>query len=526
MSVGQPRHRRGTPTLRSRVAVLATLVAVLTLVSAVAFLFVATHTEAAVTRDSQRRLTEAVSRLAGDYAAHAEFQAQHHERAPLDQPTIAGSDAALTALTTASFVHESGVEGGFYARANDRLLGYAFPTHDGPGVKRDIPPIERPLIEDVARRAAQDRQSTASVFRGPRDVIIFDAVPIGVGDAVAGSAWAMQRLPGLRSERSSSVSLGVVAFAAASLLCVGLAFVLAQGVRQGVARIEERLGELEQDLTAPSMRTGGGLEELGRIYDGIDGLAASLRQRMASEQQLRQALEHKERLAALGQVAAGVAHELRNPLATIRLRTQMVGRANADADVQRSVTMVLEEIGRLDQMVERLLSFSRPITLRLRPLRVADVLDTSVAALGDSLRAAGVTVEREPDVSPVTVTADADRLRQVLDNVLQNAIEASPSGAAVTIGVRIVGEHALITVRDHGSGLMGAVADHLFDPFVTTKVSGTGLGLSIAYEIVHAHDGRIEIANASGGGVVVSITLPLRGPRLTDALPLPKLVAT
>jgi hypothetical protein len=322
--------------LRSRVAVLATLVALLTIVSALAFVLVANTTEPAVTRQNQRELGDVAARLARDYAAYAAFQAARQQPAPLDQPAAIGSDDVLSALTTAALQHAGGVEGGFYARGADRLLGYAFPTHDGPGVKRDIPPIERPLIEEVARRAAQDGEPAESVFRGPRDVIIFDAVPIVVGGKTVGSTWLMKRLPGLRVERNSGFILGVAAFAVASLLCVSLAYLLARGVRHGVKRIERRLSDLERDLDIPPDGRFDGLQELGRIHIGIDRLASSLRQRMLSERALQQALEHQDRLAAVGQMAAGVAHEVRNPLATIRLRTQMMARASDDPEVRRN----------------------------------------------------------------------------------------------------------------------------------------------------------------------------------------------
>jgi signal transduction histidine kinase len=513
------RRVAGSRTLRSRVAVLAALVAVLTVISGIAFVVVATHTETAVTQQNQRRLADVVATLVRDYSTYAAYQARQHEVAPLGAPADAGSDAVLTAMTTATFGHETGVEGGFYARATDQLLGYAFPTHDGPGVKRDIPPIERPLIEDVARHATQDGLSTAFVFRGPRDVIVFDAAPVMASGATVGSVWAMKRLSGLRSESSTSVNLGVAAFAAASLLCVGLAYALARGVRRGVSKIEDRLQQLERDLEAQPPQGFAGLEELARIHEGIDRLATSLRDRIASEHALRQALEHKERLAAVGQVAAGVAHELRNPLATIRLRTQMVGRVSTDEDVQRSVAMVLEEIARLDEMVGRLLSFSRPIALRLRRVDVADLIGASLVATEEAARAAGVAVTAASFDSGLAIVGDLDRLRQVLDNVLGNAIEATPDGGRVTISARTVGDEVVVAVEDQGDGVSKDVADRVFDPFFTTKPAGTGLGLSIAYEIVHAHEGRLEIANARARGAIVSVWLPARGPRAYTAAP-------
>jgi signal transduction histidine kinase len=516
MTDSVPVHRvLGATSLRSRVAVLAALVVILTVVSGVAFVVVATNTEAAVTRQNQRRLAALAATLAHDY----ETRAPSHTRGlSLNEPSNPQSDEILAAISGAALVHEAGVEGGFYSRATDRLMGYAFPTHEGPTPKRDIPPIERPIIEDVARRAVQDLEPSASVFRGPRDVILFEAAPVLVNGTGAGSAWVMKRLPEVRSELATPFNLGVAAFVAASLLCVGLAYVLARGVSQGVVRIEDRLHDLERDIATPAAPGFGGLQELARIHHGINQLAASLRDRMETERELRHTLEHKERLAAVGQVAAGVAHELRNPLATIRLRTQMVGRASTDPDVQRSVTMMLQEIARLDDMVERLLSFSRPIALRLLTIDAADLVATSLAAIADTARQSGVTVHAPPGPPGLRLVCDPDRLRQVLDNVLQNAVEATPVGGRVTVTIHAADGEVVISVSDQGTGVTDAVAARVFDPFFTTKPSGTGLGLSIAYEIVRAHEGRLEIGNGPSAGATVSIALVASGPRENGAV--------
>jgi signal transduction histidine kinase len=505
-----PDRLRQLTSLRSRVAVLATLVALLTVVSAAAFVVVAINTEGAVTQQTQRHLADLAVALARGRASEAD----------------SGEDEALTTVTMSALSRDVGVEGGFYDGPSDRLIGYAFPTHGGPGVKRDIPPIERPIIEDIARRATQDGRPAASVFRGPRDVILFNAAPVIVGGAPIGSAWVMKRLPGLRAELSTGFNAGVGAFAAASLLCVGLAYALARGVRRGVARIEDRLEELERDLATPPARGFTGAQELARIHDGVNRLGESLRQRIASERTLRQTLAHKERLAAVGQVAAGVAHEVRNPLATIRLRTQMLGRASDDPGAQRSVAIVLEEVERLDQMVERLLYFSRPIVLRLRSIDASQLLRTSLAAMADAARAAHVDLtiddehgeheesdDNEVNYGPPPLIADADRLRQVFDNVLQNALDATPPGGTVTARAARVDRDIVITIRDHGPGVADDVIARAFDPFFTTKSGGTGLGLSIAYEIIHAHDGQLTIEHAPGGGAMVTVRLPAAGPR-------------
>jgi hypothetical protein len=130
--------------------VLSALVVVLTIVSAIAFAVVVAHTETVVTSKSRQQLADLVSRLAHDYAVHAQAGDIHGAARLLEAPDEAGADETLAGMTAAGLARDPGVEGGFYARASDALIGYAFPTHAGPAAKRDIPPIERPLIEDVA----------------------------------------------------------------------------------------------------------------------------------------------------------------------------------------------------------------------------------------------------------------------------------------------------------------------------------------------------------------------------------------
>src|SRR5437867_6701940 len=297
--------------IRIRVVILAFLVIALLIGCGLAFVSVLGNRESAITEETKTHLSSAALAMARDYA-HEDFQAQ--PLPPLENADVQASDDALSAVTTGVLQTERGSEGGFYSLRADRLLGYAFPTHEGPGVKRDIPPIERPMIEDVARRAAKQSQNVSYTYGGTRDVIVFEAAPVIVKGNVLGSAWVMKRLPGLRSQGDLKLSLGVVGFVLLSLVCVLLAFFVARDLGAGVTRIEDRLHQLDRDLASPSQNFNG-VAELGRIHRGVNQLAESLRQKIEQERGLREQLRHKERLAALGQVAAGVAHELRNPLA-------------------------------------------------------------------------------------------------------------------------------------------------------------------------------------------------------------------
>jgi len=317
----------------------------------------------------------------------------------------------------------------------------------------------------------------------------------------------MKRIPKLRSQANLGISLGVVGFVALSLLCVLVAFFLARDLRNDVSQIDARLQALDQDLNAPP-ESFQGLAELKRIHQRINELADSLRQKIQQERQLRDELQQKERLAALGQVAAGVAHEVRNPLATIRLRTQMNQRASGDPTIQRNSEIALEEIERLNAIAEQLLYFARPLKLNTESVELADLLRDCVAAksamLPPSVHVEFMAPERE-----IQIRADRHKLRQVFDNVLSNAIEAVESSGVVQARASIFEDLAQVQFQDSGKGIPEEIKDQVFNPFFTTKPSGTGLGLSIAYEIVHAQGGTISIANAAEGGAIVTVQLPM-----------------
>jgi signal transduction histidine kinase len=496
--------------VRTRVAILASLVIALLIGCGFAFVLILQNRQSAVTGDTQRRISALAVTIARDYSSHADFQARRQELPPLENPDASGSDDVLSLMTTVVLKNEQGTEGGFYSKVSDRLLGYAYPTHEGPGVKRDIPPIERPMIEDVARRAAGQDQEVSYIYRGERAVIVFEAVPIVVKSNPIGSAWVMKRLPSLRSQ-DWALSLGAAAFVALSLVCVLLAFLVARDLGSGVSQIEERLHELDRDFSS-SAKPFLGLDELSRIYQGVNQLAESLRQKIEQERCLREQLRHKERLAALGQVAAGVAHELRNPLATIRLRTQMNQRAVSDSAVQQSCSMVLEEIDRLNGIVERLLYFSRPLNLKVEPFDLVLLLRDCVDAKATLVRSESVRFLFDATSASVIIRGDRSKMYQVFDNILSNAIDAL--GPVGTVELRVLDQNGYVIVecRDDGHGVPEEIRDKLFDPFFTTRPKGIGLGLSIAYEIVQAHDGTTEIASSPVKGTIVTVRLPSSGP--------------
>jgi signal transduction histidine kinase len=348
-------------------------------------------------------------------------------------------------------------------------------------------------------------------FTGALDAIVFVATPIQVAGTSVGSTWMMQRMPGINSGKRIRVLLGSVAFALAALTCALLAFLITARVQSGVGAVMTRLDRLQQDLSDPRSAQPQ-LAEFENVLAGIDALSSALREKIARERELENQLRHQERLSALGQFAAGIAHEVRNPLSTIRLRTQMTQRANADSTTQRNMAVIEEEITRLDAMIERLLYFSRPIRLTMQPTDLRLLCDTVLQVWSGRLYEAGIQFELI-GAEHLECPIDSPKVRQVLENLVSNSLEALQTNDAqsrrITIRLSTEDQFAQIQVEDNGPGLTVEAQSKALNPFFTTKETGTGLGLSIAYEIVKAHEGELRLENRLEGGTITTVRLPL-----------------
>jgi signal transduction histidine kinase len=441
----------------------------------------------------------------------------------LDRPPHPRPDL-LKEITTETLQHEDGIEGGFYATRADVLIGYAFPTHEGPGTEKGMPERERPTIENLAREAVAVNAIKTFRFEGPHDAILFVAVPIhepsegtqtaGNADEVAGAAWLMERLPGIDGGQSRQLLFGSIGFGIAALITALLAVFVTMEIRSGVNIVLQRLGSMESGLPVAAQQTAGRppLEEFDRVLHGIDSLALALQEKIENERTLESQVRHNERLSALGQFAAGIAHELRNPLGTIRMRTQMWQRSADPEAAKRSSAVILEEIDRLDTIISRLLYFARPIQLQLQAVSLDELCVATASTWAEKEVAKGIQIVCKA-TSDNIVMADRGRLLQVLDNLMDNAVHSAARNGAgsgiVTIITARENDFARIDIMDDGRGFTPASLRHAMDPFYTTKDNGTGLGLSISFEIVQAHEGELNLANHEGGGAIASLRLPL-----------------
>lgn len=511
-----PKFSLSRMSFRWQVSLLGTLVVILSLAVLLAIVATLRYTKSAVLSGEKKRLTEAARNLAQEYEDRADSARRKHRQPPLDSPNDSGSREVMALISRIVLQNLEGVGGGFYSSSADTLVGNFYPAGQA-SLERaengDIPDAEHQSVLQVARTAAT-RQSTDQVIVNPSGVLLVSAIPIREGYSVVGSVWAVKRLPDIPGANRFRAYLITASLAFAALASVLLTLLVIRNLQGGVRKIENGLQALEGNLSS-RVNTSDEPAEIQHIVQAINRLGKTLKEKIDYEKQMEGQLRHAERLASLGRLVAGVAHEVRNPLATIRLRVQMCSREAADIKVKESCFIALEEIGRLNGIVNRLLNFARPIQLELEPIDLRALVRERVRSFEDFAQSHRVQLMTNLPSRNFLTLVDKDRMAQVFDNIIQNALEAM-SERGGTLSVTLVSHDTkneepcgvYVEFQDTGRGMPSTVVGHVFDPFFTTKPSGTGLGLSISHELVRAHGGDIMIESVEGRGTNVRVTIP------------------
>lgn len=501
---------------RWQIILLGLLVAILSL--AVLFAIIATlrYTKSAVLKNQKDALIQTARSLAQEYEDRADLVRRNHQPSLLGNPDSPSSRDVLALLSRVVLQNVEGTGGGFYTSSADALLGSFFP--DGERVLDNEAPgdgaLTRASILSVARSAASTRAPSEKVLLNAPGILLIEAVPLRDGYSVVGSAWSIRRLPDLPGANRFHAYLITAGLGATALASVLLTLLVISSLQGGVRKIETSLKSLEANLTTEILTTDEP-PEIQHIVQAINRLGAALREKIEREKQIESQLRHSERLASLGRLVAGVAHEVRNPLATIRLRVQMCLRESTSPRVKDSCSVALLEIERLNGMVNRLLSFARPVQLHLETVDLRSLVEERIESFRDlaSRCRVGLLTDFSDHRSPLPV--DRNRMAQVFDNIIQNAIE-SMSDKGGTLIVKMTSQETVgdrnggvsVEFRDTGKGMSPSILSRAFDPFFTTKATGTGLGLSICHELVRAHGGDIHVESEQDRGTSVRVTLP------------------
>lgn len=393
-------------------------------------------------------------------AAHQAAVSCEALRAGAERMALAAPDAppsASHAVLDLALRDRPGTEGGFW-RAGAGVVAYAFPTYDGTGIKRDPPSAELERIAATAQRALDSASLVNDVRPGLREAVVFSACPVDAQPRGL-AAWTLMRVPLIGSDVVNPLILAV-----SLLLCM----VVISGVWLG--RMLARWGHQAQAL--------------------------------------RQQLAQAERLATLGRVSAGLAHEIRNPLGTMRMKAENALAAPADvreARVAGALESVLEQTGRLDALVSSLLALTQPFVVESQAVNLRAFLDAQRQTHAAAAQVAGVRLDVSiapalEAIAPARAWFDPVQMARVFDNLLLNALAHTPAGGSIELGARRTEAGALLLwVADDGTGVPAELRDTLFEAFATARTGGSGLGLALVREIVQAHGGRVTLAPSTRG---------------------------
>lgn len=382
-----------------------------------------------------------------------------------------------------------GVEGGFYVPADDRYLGFAsgdvvaVPDPKVPNRSRrrtsEPPPREYDLVASQVRRALDAEEPVSILADAPGGTMVaVRAGPVWVNARKVAATWTLTRL-----DDAHSLDQAIRGYRSAAGLAMG-----------GIA-------------TALVLAA---------------GLARTVRRQAREQVRMQVELRRSERLAALGKLLAGVAHEIRNPLAGIRSTAQLWQRGLTQEP--EAVADVVAEVDRLETIVSRLLQFSKADVQDLRPGDLNLVVGEAARLARPHAEARGIAVELDLDPDLPTAAIDPHALLQVVRNLTSNALQAMPDGGLMRLATRFDPSAQVVEARvtDSGPGLSPEAREHLFEPFFTTRRDGTGLGLAIAREIALGHGGDLRAEESDGPpGAAFVLALPTLQAGIPAAKPLP-----
>ncbi len=330
------------------------------------------------------------------------------------------------------------------------------------------------------------------------------AEPVVSGGQVKGAVLIAEQVQsGLTVFRFVTRAVFILVTGSLIVGIVATVWILAR-LKRGVKEVTSGLAVLENDagyrLTPP---TAG---ELGEISAAINKMADAVEQKSMLEEQL----EKSSRLAALGRLVAGVAHEIRNPLGIMKATIQVMQDEFGKQDEMQEYLMVLnEQVERQNKIIRELLDYAKPVPPIFQPVNVNDILKSILVFSRSYFQQYKIETAIDLAVEPLVVNADVEKLKQAFLNLIFNAVEAMPDGGQLQVRTGADINTVVIDFADNGHGIPESDINRLFDPFFTTKNTGTGLGLATVHKIVEMHGGKVEVTSDTGRGTVFRITLPV-----------------
>ena len=327
--------------------------------------------------------------------------------------------------------------------------------------------------------------------------------PLYIDGKLEAVVWADERLhPIFAQSRFFRTVTRYFTLFAVIIGALGALFVI-HNLSRSVSTIKQGLSVLEKDIHNQIPALGG---EPGEIVRAINRMAVSLTEKEKLEEELRRS----ERLAALGRLVTGVAHELRNPIGIIKTTVQLLEKDLKSVDgAEEYVKVIEEQIVRQNRVIQELLDFGRPSKHLVQKANVNSLLERVLVFTSPMLLQHNIQLEQSTSPDLPHIEVDVERIKQVFVNIILNAVQAMPDGGRMGIITNHDENWVNIIFSDIGTGISPSEVASIFDPFYTTREQGTGLGLSISHQIVIMHEGHINVDSILGEGTTFTIKLPL-----------------
>jgi two-component system, NtrC family, sensor kinase len=296
-----------------------------------------------------------------------------------------------------------------------------------------------------------------------------------------------------------------------TLISLALIFLVTKAILRPISSVIEMSRKLENgDLAARVNIKAPG--EMGLLCMSINQMADAVCEReaqlkIATNSQLRQS----EKLASIGRLAAGIAHEINNPLTGVLTFSHLLRKKSTDEQDRQDLDLIVRETTRVREIVRGLLDFARGTPSTKEPMEINEVIRQTLRLVGSHSEFKGVNIQDDLAEGLPAINGDRNQLQQVILNICMNGCEAMPKGGSLLVATSLAGDEVVIAITDTGCGIPQGELERIFDPFYTTKPAGkgTGLGLSVSYGIVQQHEGRIEVESRVGDGTTFRVFLPV-----------------
>lgn len=421
-------------------------------------------------------------------------------------------DSVLRQSSQEQLALHNGLDGGFYLSSHNSFFGYSFPTSPPPVPAYGPPPRSYEIIRLQCLETIETNATIVELHGFDPALFPLASIPLISDAQVVGAVWVRihveKNMPVVKIRRILNRTT-VVAIAGFFILM----FIS--------ALFRDEMQGIKKELVNIRGNTGYRLKKrwgiFGYIAATINEMLDTIEKENLRRQNLEKQLHQKEKMASLGTMVAGVAHEVKTPLSIIKTRLQIwdkeikAGREAPGVVSHESLQMVVAETDRLTSLVNRLLVFSRPIDKKLKLTDVNLLISEVINFISIETCNRGINIISSLQSDLPQIPLDQNTIRQVLINVLGNSCDSMPGGGSVVVKSSLDPEvgFVIITVIDSGSGIPEDVMGNIFDPFFTLKDSGVGLGLAISYQIIKAHNGDIVLENNPDAGVTCTIQLPL-----------------